>query len=147
MREAIGGTLLMQIVIVFLIIYIFFMAVVINYGRVFRTKNSLISFIEAEEGFKEGVARKVRERATSLGYNGEIHVCYTDGNDSKYYSVMVFITFQLPLVTQNIEIPITGETSAIRNLGGNVDNTQDIKRCNENGKGIRDSSYNLVVGG
>ena len=55
MREAIGGTMLMQIVLVFLIVYIMFMAVVINYGRVFRAKNNLITYIETEEGFKEGI--------------------------------------------------------------------------------------------
>ena len=75
MREAIGGTMLMQIVLVFLIVYIFFMAVVINYGRVFRAKNTLITYIEAEEGFKEGGVRSLREKATEIGYTGKIHAC------------------------------------------------------------------------
>ena len=143
MREAIGGTMLMQIVLVFLIVYIMFMAVVINYGRVFRAKNNLITFIETEEGFKEGMTDSVRERANSLGYIDDIHVCYTEGNNTKYFSVMLFINFELPLVTSSVRIPINGETSGIRNI---EDNVEGIKKCNENGKGIRDNSYKLVVG-
>ena len=144
MREAIGGTMLMQIVLVFLIVYIMFMAVVINYGRVFRAKNNLITYIETEEGFKEGMTRKVREKATALGYTGDIHICYTEGNDTKYFSIMLFINFDLPLITSSVQIPINGETSGIRNVS---DNVESIKKCHENGKGIRDESYKITVGG
>jgi len=144
MREAIGGTLLLNIVVIFLIVYIFFMAVVINYGRVFRAKNTLITYIESEEGFKSGGTRSVKEKATSLGYNGDIHICYTEGNDSKYFSVMLFITFDLPLVTNSFEIPVSGETSGIRNVS---DNVEGIKKCYENGKDLKDNSYKLTVGG
>lgn len=144
MREAIGGTMLMQIVLIFLIVYIMFMAVVINYGRVFRAKNNLITYIETEEGFKEGMTRKVRERATSIGYTSDIHACYTEGNNTKYFSIMLFINFDLPLITSSVRIPVSGETSGIRNVS---DNVEGIKKCNENGKGISDSSYKITVGG
>ena len=144
MREAIGGTMLMQIVVVFLIVYIFFMAVVINYGRVFRAKNTLITYIEAEEGFKEGGVRSLREKATELGYNGDIHACYTEGKDTRYFSIMLYINFDLPLVTSSVKIPISGETSGIRNVSNNF---EGIKKCHENGKDLSDSSYKLTVGG
>lgn len=144
MREAIGGTMLMNIVVIFLIVYIFFMAVIINYGRVFRAKNTLITFIEAEEGFKSGGARRVREKASSLGYTGDIHVCYNEGNNTKYFSVMLFINFDLPLVTNSIKIPVSGETIGIKNVSENI---EGVKKCYENGKELSDSSYRLVVGG
>ena len=144
MREAIGGTMLMQIVLVFLIVYIFFMAVVINYGRVFRAKNTLITYVEAEEGFKEGGVRSLREKATEIGYTGKIHACYTEGKDTKYFSIMLYINFDLPLVSNPIQIPVAGETSGIRNVS---DNVEGIKKCYENGKGLSDNSYELTVGG
>lgn len=144
MREAIGGTLLMQIVLIFLIVYIMFMAVVINYGRVFRAKNNLITYIETEEGFKEGMTRKVRERATDLGYTGDIYVCYTDGNNTKYFSIMLYINFDLPLISSGVQIPVNGETSGIRNVS---DNIEGIKKCNENGHGLDHDSYKITVGG
>ena len=143
MREAIGGTMLMQIVLVFLIVYIFFMAVVINYGRVFRAKNTLVTYIEAEEGFKEGGVRSLKEKAAEIGYTGKIHACYTEGKDTKYFSIMLYINFDLPLVSDPIEIPVAGETSGIRNVS---DNVKDIKKCHENGSLINES-YELTVGG
>lgn len=128
MREAIGGTMLMYIVLFFLIIYIFFMAVVINYGRVFRAKNSLITYIEAEEGFKDGAVSAFLAKANSVGYtSGALDVCYTQGNgDTKYFAVRLYITFQLPLVDNAIKIPITGETAGIKNV---TDNTVGINTC------------------
>lgn len=128
MREAIGGTMLTYIVLFFLIVYIFFMAVVINYGRVFRAKNSLISYIEAEEGFKDSSMSAFLAKANNVGYtSGPIDVCYTQGNgDTKYFAVRVYITFQLPLVDNAIKIPITGETAGIKNV---TNNTNGITEC------------------
>ena len=137
MREAIGGTMLMNIVITFLAIYIMFMAAVINYGRVFRVKNTLINLIEAEEGFKVGGSEIVKNKAVSMGYYDDIHVCYTKGNQTKYFSILVYINFDLPLVTNNIRIPITGDTSAIRDISNNV---EGISECNGD---LREASYKL----
>lgn len=134
MREAIGGTMLMYIVVFFLFIYIVFMAVVINYGRVFRTKNGLISYIEAEEGFKDGFKNNLIAKANELGYrSGDIYACYTQGNneDTRYFSVKLNIEFQMPLVDGSIKIPITGETSAIRNV---KDNIVEIGKCGDGDK-------------
>ena len=50
MREAVGGTLLLKIVLIFLVVYIGFMAIILNYGKTFRIKNRLINYIEQEEG-------------------------------------------------------------------------------------------------
>ena len=136
MREAVGGTMLMYIVFGFLLIYIFFMAVVINYGRVFRVKNSLISYIENQEGFKSAEdVQNLKSHANSLGYTGDIDICYTEGSSSKktkYFSVQVYIYFQLPMVSQSIKIPITGTTSAIRNLKSES-NTEGVSTTCGNG--------------
>lgn len=136
MREAIGGTMLMYIVVFFLFVYIFFMAVVINYGRVFRAKNSLISYIEAEEGFKAGGVDAFKAKASELGYtNQDIYVCYTKGNsDTKYFSIKLNIKFILPLLDEKeaaIKIPITGETSGIKNVSES--NTEGIYECGNSG--------------
>ena len=130
MREAIGGTMLMYIVMFFLIIYIFFMAIVINYGRVYRAKNALVSYIEDNEGFKEGTLPEFLKKANDSGYRtGAIDVCYSQPNpssDTKYFSVRLYITFQLPLVDNAIQIPITGETIGVRNVEENI---EGITKC------------------
>lgn len=111
MREAVGGTLLLKIVLVFLIIYISFMAVVISYGRIFRVKNALINSVEQNEGFES--LTDVEEKAKELGYLGDVDACYKDTDRGYIYKVKVFIDFQLPLIKNVIRIPVSGETRTI----------------------------------
>ncbi|MBO4245611.1 MAG: hypothetical protein J5892_02575 [Bacilli bacterium] len=51
MRESIGGTWTMQIVIVFILFFVAFITLTINYTRAFKVKNEIISIIEREDGF------------------------------------------------------------------------------------------------
>mgnify|MGYP003299911796 CR=1 FL=1 len=68
---------------------------------------------------KEDVLKKANE----VGYtSGAIDLCYTQPNpsvDTKYFSVRLYITFQLPLISNAIQIPITGETIGIRKQNRN----------------------------
>ncbi len=50
MREAIGGTWLFQIVIVFVLLFTGFMCLTINHTKAFNVKNNIINTIEREEG-------------------------------------------------------------------------------------------------
>ena len=52
MRESIGGTMLFWIVLFFLSIFITFLAFVMKYARVYRMKNSIINYIERDEGIQ-----------------------------------------------------------------------------------------------
>lgn len=51
MREAFGGTFTIQLILLFLAIYIAFIAVALNYAKAFRVKNQIINIIEQNEGF------------------------------------------------------------------------------------------------
>jgi len=46
MRDAFGGTFMIQILLVFIVIYVGFIGIAINYGRAFRIKNYIIDFLE-----------------------------------------------------------------------------------------------------
>ena len=119
MREAVGGTLLLKIVIVFLVVYIGFMAIVLNYGLVFRYKNQLINYIEQNEGIKnvETLRTTAKEK---YGYYGDIDACNVKVNDrGYYYKVKIYIIFHIPLVNNVLRIPVTGETRIIET--GNVE--------------------------
>ena len=96
MREAIGGTILLYIVLIFLFVYIAFMAIVINYGRVFRSKNSVVTYIEQYEGFSEDTKAVIDSQViVKQGYNGPVCVCYNLApNNNKYYNA-IFRTVQL----------------------------------------------------
>lgn len=49
MRDAFGGTFMIQILLVFIIIYVGFLGIAINYGKAFRVKNSVIDYLEEHE--------------------------------------------------------------------------------------------------
>lgn len=46
MRDAFGGTFMLKLGIVFIVFYIAFMAVAINYAKAFRVKNQVINIVE-----------------------------------------------------------------------------------------------------
>ena len=111
MKESVGGTLLLQIVLVFLVVYIGFMAIVINYGRVFRYKNAIINKIEQSEGFAD--CESLEKMIKDLGYNQNYVVEYTTTDRGTIYKVEIYIIFNLPLVKTKVTIPVGGETRLI----------------------------------
>ena len=54
MRQAIGSTWLMQLVIIFMLMFVAFLALSINYTKAFKTKNELVNMIEEREGIGSG---------------------------------------------------------------------------------------------
>lgn len=53
MRDAIGGSFMIKLIIVFLVLYIIFVAVALNYAKAFRVKNKVLDIIEQNEGIKD----------------------------------------------------------------------------------------------
>ena len=51
MKDAMGGTWLTGLVILFLALFACFLAYSISYTKAFRTKNEIINIIEKNEGF------------------------------------------------------------------------------------------------
>lgn len=118
MRESIGGTLLFWIVLIFLAIFITFMASVIKYAFTYKMKNSIINYIERYEGLvdKEEIEKKLSE----VGYpkSNAYMVCKlstSSNNDTKkvYWYVRLNASFQMPIINSTFNIPIQGETAYI----------------------------------
>ena len=49
MRDAFGGEFMIRLFLVFIVVYVAFTAVSLNYAKAFRIKNKVISFIEENE--------------------------------------------------------------------------------------------------
>lgn len=126
MREAIGGTMLFWLVLFFMSIFIAFLACVIQYSKVYKIKNSTLSYIERAEGLKS------REEFENLllanGYNPDYNryvVCRyhpNSGINGGYYYIKLYASFSLPLVPEPFRIGIKGETRIV-NTGVLVDST------------------------
>lgn len=49
MRDAFGGAFMIQIFLVFILIYISFTAMALNYAKAFKVKNAVIDYLESNE--------------------------------------------------------------------------------------------------
>ena len=49
MRDAFGGSFMIQLFLVFIIIYVSFTAIALNYAKAFKAKNIVVSYLEEHE--------------------------------------------------------------------------------------------------
>ena len=49
MRDAFGGIFMIRLLLVFIVIYVAFAAISLNYAKAFRIKNQIIDFVETNE--------------------------------------------------------------------------------------------------
>lgn len=134
MRDAFGGAFLIKILLIFLGIYVAFMAVALNYAKAFKVKNFIINVVEQHEGPSEEAITKIDNYINNIGYNpsldlqdlsdkGCINAAYntaycitlgaSDYNRGTYYMVTTYMRFQLPFFRLDIKVPISGETRVI----------------------------------
>ena len=139
MREAVGTTWIFQLVIIFTLIFVSFLALSINYSRAFRIKNEILSIMEKYEGVGDqegqsisiinnylrnnayGVKGSCREGefgALSLNDNSLEYVTSDGSKNTYYYCVKAISTYTLAKQEQfrfNVRIffrfnlPIIGE--------------------------------------
>ena len=128
MREAIGGALLIKLVMFFIVIYVCFLAIAINYSITFRVKNNIINLIEEYEGYD--LARPhVEQYIAGIGYYREHASALALSNDAschsgyciqeltstrgKYYKVTTYVSFDFPIIGEVTNFPVSGETRVI----------------------------------
>jgi len=113
MREAVGGTWLLYAFLVFIFVYVAFIAVIMNYASAYRTNNYIVSTVENMEGNVEWDSVKSNIRA-KYGYNGDIgFCCKQSAADSVVYQIQTYITFNVPLLGVDLKIPITNDSKTV----------------------------------
>jgi len=145
-RDSVGGTFMIYVFLIFLAVYITFVAVAFNYARAFRVKNKVIDIIEQNEGMDNadfnnmsgtnnlGVAGQINEYLRQVsynvnlpnGYDGKYGACFDLGYcvdevdsssaDGKYYKVTTFVRLEIPFLDLGFTIPVKGETRKIERI-------------------------------
>ena len=137
MRESIGGTMLFWIVLFFMTIFIMFMASVIRYARVYKIKNSMINYIEKNEGIK--TQEEFESKLIELGYPADqsYKFCRTIvGETGGYYTLSLYAYFDVPFVAGALRVEIKGETrqietgTLIKDTGNNGSNW-NVDTCDQ----------------
>ena len=49
MRDAFGGAFMIKLFLVFILIYVCFIALALNYAKAFKVKNKIIDYLETNE--------------------------------------------------------------------------------------------------
>lgn len=124
MREAIGGALLIKLVMFFVVIYVCFLAIAINYSITFRVKNQIINLIEAYESY-DAAKDSIEDYIANVGYYrtsvGTVSIGSGECTDGycieelqsvrgTYYKVTTYVSFDFPLVGSITNFPVVGET-------------------------------------
>jgi Uncharacterized protein conserved in archaea len=147
MREALGQTFLINIIIVFVVIFIILFAGSTSYTKAYKVKNRILSIIEEERGYNNDAKKRIDEFLSNTGYkvvqNGQAQDCkkhYETGtiksksttyrycveeftvnsgqeNEQKFYGVTTFMYFELPVISSLLEIPVYGESKHVNALG------------------------------
>lgn len=85
MRDAFGGTFMIQLLIIFIIIYTGFTALALNYAKAFKAKNAVIEYLEEHEisSIKDNdlsaAARQEMDDYFQTKIAGELNYIYPDG--------------------------------------------------------------------
>ncbi len=119
MREAIGGSWLMYIFIVFLFTIILLLVFAINYLSAYRLNDEIVSCIEQKEGYTNECKTVAETSKNYTANNRAPEVTCTEGHytglssNGSVYDVKTFITFNFPLLNIKINIPLRNKSRSI----------------------------------
>ena len=143
MREAIGNSLLLNLVIIFAGIVILFFIGIISYSKAYRVKNRIIEIIEKSETYDYN-SSEIAESLRNAGYTLSPKKCEKTQNhlnkiglsvdaekdnmnksdynycvykvetkSTYHYIVATFVHFDFPLIGEMMNLPVYGETKTL----------------------------------
>ena len=120
MKDAIGSTVLFYVILIFLAIFIIFIAFIMQYATAFRASNYVVTMIERYEGhIRIGTANDNANDDTLYNalkkrlYYGDLKIECNDNSNGAVYKVTTQLQFKLPLLEVNLPIYINNETKTI----------------------------------
>ncbi len=132
MRESIGATFLIKIMIIFIVLYNSLLAIAVNYAMVFRVKNRVINLIEQYEGCNSAKGY-IKEYISKVGYyrgassnKKQYEITAHSASLGTYYTVTTYISFEFPIVRNIVNFPIRGETKVIYGIDENQSQCDSI---------------------
>ena len=133
MREAIGSSLLFNLILTIIIIMVAFLIGSLAYSKAFKVKNRIIDIIE-KNGSYEGSENEINSVLSDIGYrksrtnntckkdslvsNGTYEYCVYKLQSSEmagnyYYKVTTYMYFDIPVINSLLKFPVSGETKVI----------------------------------
>lgn len=140
MKESISYTFLLNIIITFIVISFFVIMCIMSYTKAFRVNSKIVNAIEISEGYNKVSKDEINKIVTSYGYqkinvgcpkkegqdaintvdgrtNDGTCIYYFDNGDKYNYGVVTYMTFDFPIVSTLIRIPVYTRTMSLYELG------------------------------
>ena len=139
MKEALGISQLYTFVIVFVSIIMLLLIGSLSYSKAFKIKTRILEIIETNKGFDDVVEYEIDSFLKSAGYpvntrnnkscptvkgvgaintiNNFDYCIYSFKTfRGPYYRVTVFISYDIPVISAFLRIPVSGETRIIHDF-------------------------------
>lgn len=140
MKDAIGGSLLLNIVVIFTSVIILMFVGILAYSKAYKIKNRVIEVIEENAVYNENVADALSDDLTRAGYrtatkdqikskcengnltedwSGHLYCVYriqvdeSNSDRGYYYQVVTYVHFDFPVIGSMLTIPVKGETKIL----------------------------------
>ena len=151
MRESIGGTMVFWIVLFLFSIFIAFIAFIVKYARVYKIKNTIINYIDKNEGIVKH--SDIDKQLSDMNYqkDGEYLICrYFPSDLGEFYYLELYSNTEFPLVGKwlHYTVHIKGETRIFNVTKDNLNLNQSDGVSNDNTwfYGNEDQCYYCVLG-
>ena len=134
MRESLGSAFLINIIIIFIIVFMSLFATSTSYTKAYKIKNQIINMIEEHNGKYSSARKDIETFLEEAGYrvngngrcpDGEnlvtsnLNYCVNLINETEnkekityHYKITAFMHFEIPIVGSLVEIPVSGETKS-----------------------------------
>ena len=136
MKDAVGGSLLLNLIVIFTSVVILFFSGILAYSKAYKVKNKIIEIIESNNGnivangyLKENVKTAIATELSSVGYldssRGTCHNLNTDNfnycvcgpnnssRNGQTYEVITYVHFAFPVIGDLLMFPVKGETKVL----------------------------------
>lgn len=134
-----GNAFLVNFILIFVCILVLILVGSLSYSKAYRTKNRIVNIIEKHCGYDESAREEIDILLSDIGYlvnprgttrcsqdKGQLlepyatnyNYCVYKNLDAKgyYFTVVVFMYFEFPIIGDFVQFPVVGETYVIYNL-------------------------------
>lgn len=131
MKQSIGQSVSINIIVIFIVIMFAIIAGILSYTKAFKVNSNIAKALETSEGYNNISKKEISRILTGLGYvqmpvscsneaglvnDGKNGIClYEVADDDFHYSyrIVTYITFEIPVIGQTLRVPIKSKTEGI----------------------------------
>jgi len=131
MKQSVGQSVSINIVVIFIVIMFAIIAGILSYTKAFKVNSNIAKALETSEGYNSISKKEISRILTGLGYikmpvscsketglvnDGSEGIClYEVEDDENHYSyrIVTYITFEIPVIGQTLRVPIKSKSEGI----------------------------------